>query len=112
MLRKSDVVGRYGGEEFVILLPEIDPATAVGIAEKLRLALEQKSIQYEGHSIKLAASFGVTGVASSQVIALEELLRCADRALYEAKETGRNRVCLCIPERSVTPGIGGFPDKF
>jgi diguanylate cyclase (GGDEF)-like protein len=97
MLRQSDVIGRYGGEEFVILLPEIEPTTAVGIAEKLRLGLEQKCIQYENHTIELGVSFGVTGVVPPLVVPLEDLLRCADRALYKAKEAGRNQVCICTP---------------
>jgi diguanylate cyclase (GGDEF)-like protein len=97
MLRQSDIIGRYGGEEFVILLPEIDPLTAVGIAEKLRSALEQMHIQYEEHALDLRASFGVTGVMPPEQVALNALQRYADRALYEAKETGRNRVCVSIP---------------
>ncbi len=97
MLRLSDIVGRYGGEEFIILLPETEPAAATRVAQKLRLALEQQRIQYEEHSFGVTASFGVAGVVSSGNISLEELFRCADRAVYEAKETGRNRVCTYDP---------------
>jgi len=97
MLRQSDIIGRFGGEEFVILLPEIEPVTAVSISEKLRSVLEQMWIEYEGHALDMRASFGVTGVVPPGEVVLEDLMRYADRALYEAKETGRNRVCLLTP---------------
>jgi diguanylate cyclase (GGDEF)-like protein len=98
-LRQSDIIGRYGGEEFIILLPETDPPVATALAQRLRLALEQQQMQYEGHIIQVKASFGVTGVVPSTTAVLDDLLRCVDQALYEAKETGRNRVCVCLPSQ-------------
>ncbi len=96
-LRESDILGRFGGEEFVILLPETDQAAAAVIAQKLRMALEQQRIQYEDRSFVVTASFGIAGVASPADASLEELFRRVDKAVYEAKETGRNRVCVCNP---------------
>lgn len=95
VLRQSDILGRFGGEEFVILLPETDQTAAVAFAQKLRMLLEQQRIQYEDSSFIVTASFGVAGVPSPSNASLEELFRRADQAVYEAKETGRNRVCVC-----------------
>ncbi len=97
VLRQSDILGRFGGEEFVILLPGTDQTAAAAIANKLRTELEQRRIEHEDHSFVVTASFGVAGVTSPADASLEELLRRADQAVYEAKETGRNRVCVCDP---------------
>lgn len=96
-LRQADILGRYGGEEFVILLPEIDSKTANTVAERLRQGIEQQSIQFENHSFSITASLGVTSVAFPNNITLEELFQNADRAVYQAKDQGRNRVCACNP---------------
>jgi diguanylate cyclase (GGDEF)-like protein len=87
-------MGRYGGEEFVILLPETTPDEAAALAERLRDALEKMSIQYEGDSIQVRSSFGVSGIVPPEEASLEDLLRNADRALYEAKGAGGNQVCV------------------
>jgi diguanylate cyclase (GGDEF)-like protein len=96
-LRQSDIIGRFGGEEFVILLPGTDQTAAAQFAQKLRSALEQGQVQYEELCFVVTASFGVAGMTSPANASLEELFRCADRAVYEAKETGRNRVCVSKP---------------
>jgi diguanylate cyclase (GGDEF)-like protein len=93
VLRESDVLGRLGGEEFSILLPGTDQAGAAQVAEKLRLAIEANEIQLDSKAIKTTASFGVAAIDSS-ARDIESLLEHADRALYEAKAGGRNRVAV------------------
>jgi diguanylate cyclase (GGDEF)-like protein len=92
-LRKSDIMGRFGGEEFIVLLPETDRAAAIAIAEKMRQALESLMVRFQEQSFRVTASFGVTGVTSPESATPEIFFERADRALYEAKEKGRNRVC-------------------
>jgi len=88
-LRKSDLLGRWGGEEFLLLLPETDEEGARRLAESLRLRLCKE----EHHDVgSVTASFGVAVVQTGESI--DDLLKRADRALYLAKERGRNRVCL------------------
>jgi diguanylate cyclase (GGDEF)-like protein len=91
LLRESDVIGRLGGEEFSVLLPNTDQAGAVEVAEKLRLAIEANEIQLDDKVIKATASFGVAAI-NSVARDIESLLEHADKALYEAKAGGRNRV--------------------
>jgi diguanylate cyclase (GGDEF)-like protein len=86
-IRKTDVFARWGGEEFVLLLPETDIETALHTAEKLRVATENHAFSYIG---KMTASFGVT-----QFIDTDDettFIKRADDALYTAKKNGRNRV--------------------
>jgi diguanylate cyclase (GGDEF)-like protein len=87
--RESDFVGRYGGEEFVALLPDTDTTGARVLAEKLRIALADLTIPDLDHGI--SASFGIAVVPGNAATG-EHLLRAADRALYAAKNAGRNRV--------------------
>jgi diguanylate cyclase (GGDEF)-like protein len=88
-LRKDDVIARWGGEEFVILLPKTNKKAATVVAEKLRNAIKSVKIpQMKGRVI--TASFGVTEVREGE--SLEKVLKRADEALYEAKRNGRDRV--------------------
>jgi len=90
-VRAADLVGRVGGEEFVILLPHTAQPAALAVAEKLRLALAGIEIRAGEEAIRVSASFGVA-TTEAGVHDLDELLRRADKALYTAKEAGRN-VC-------------------
>jgi diguanylate cyclase (GGDEF)-like protein len=90
-LRKGDQAARFGGEEFVIILPGLDEERAVQAAERLRVAVQKHRLVFEGARIPLAASFGVA-VWPADGREAEVLLGAADRALYAAKEGGRNRV--------------------
>jgi diguanylate cyclase (GGDEF)-like protein len=92
-LRKVDSIGRYGGEEFAVLLPETNTASARIIAERLRHATSHEAISTEHGLLTVTISLGVA-VLKDDTTTLEELLECADRALYKAKESGRNRVCV------------------
>lgn len=96
-IRRSDTLARYGGEEFVLLLRDADVATAEHIAEKVRAAVEDTVVDLGGGTYgRISASFGV---ASSATHGSErsKLLRAADRALYAAKQSGRNRVARAVP---------------
>jgi diguanylate cyclase (GGDEF)-like protein len=92
-MRGSDLLGRQGGDEFILLLPEIPPAQAAAVAERLRHAMAQEEVKIEGGEIlRFTATFGVAGREVIGGDALDDLIRAADRALYEAKAAGRNRV--------------------
>jgi diguanylate cyclase (GGDEF)-like protein len=94
MIRATDVLGRLGGEEFLLLLPETPPAVAQAIAERLRQALEQQTVTYEGQTMTVTASFGVTGLDHGGPVSLDALMRQADKAMYAAKAAGRNCVVV------------------
>jgi diguanylate cyclase (GGDEF)-like protein len=87
-IRKSDVCGRMGGEEFAVLLPDTTIDAASSLAEKLRQAIEETPVMHEGVQLRFTASVGV----SSDGYNIDKLLDCADSALYRAKDEGRNRV--------------------
>ena len=90
--REIDRVGRYGGEEFLLLLPGTVLDAAVTFAERLRQRVEQHTFSYDGGSLKCAMSCGVAAWPHPRVPDAEGMLRAADDALYVAKEVGRNRV--------------------
>ncbi|HNY27587.1 MAG TPA: diguanylate cyclase [Candidatus Sumerlaeota bacterium] len=94
LIRETDVFGRYGGEEFLLLLPNCNARDAQQLAEKLRSGLEREPVTHEYFSLMVTASFGVASTENSEVITSDHLLQHSDRALYRAKETGRNRVCV------------------
>ncbi|HEX5330309.1 diguanylate cyclase [Sulfuricurvum sp.] len=93
ILREIDIIGRIGGEEFAILLPQTDAEEAHHVAERLRIAISEGQIKLEGAQPKFTASFGVVA-AGGGFTEIDALLNQADTALYEAKESGRNRVCI------------------
>jgi predicted signal transduction protein with EAL and GGDEF domain len=89
---KVDRVGRYGGEEFMLLLPGTVLDAAVTFAERVRKEVEARTFTFDGGTLKRTASFGVSGWPHPRIVDCEALVRAADDALYVAKETGRNRV--------------------
>ena len=94
----SDWMVRYGGEEFLIVLPETPPKGACCMAEHLRTALAQTPIETQGNRIHLTASFGVAGfdcATPDEEISPDRMIKQADKNLYQAKEEGRNRVIAC-----------------
>ena len=97
--RVSDVFGRIGGEEFTILLPDAGHEEGTLIAERIRSTIEETDIMWLGQRIPLTVSIGMLSVAPNVVCNSDELLKNADEALYEAKESGRNRVA----ERKLEP---------
>lgn len=97
---RSDVdwVARYGGEEFIIALPETDVNGGGILAERIRKSIEQRKILMDSREVTITVSFGMTGFdpcTPQEKITAENLIREADRCLYQAKEEGRNRVIVC-----------------
>jgi two-component system, cell cycle response regulator len=93
-VRQYDSIGRYGGEEFLILLPNCGEAESYSQAERLRKHLSQADVRIDETSLRITASFGVTAAVPGEPWTAEGLLRKADEALYAAKKSGRNRVEL------------------
>ncbi|WP_433998858.1 diguanylate cyclase [Endozoicomonas sp.] len=87
-LRQKDLIARYGGEEFVVLLPQTDALRGVQIAERLR----NSASLYKGGPVPLSISLGIAATGPN-TDTLDKLLKEADDALYEAKHSGKNRVC-------------------
>lgn len=99
-LRESDVVGRFGGEEFILILKQSSALKARQIAERCRAAIEDLVIQNEnGRAIRITASFGIA--LATDKLKPQQLLDQADKALYAAKASGRNQI-KCYLE--INPG--------
>ncbi|MCU7842526.1 MAG: diguanylate cyclase [Candidatus Thiodiazotropha sp. (ex Monitilora ramsayi)] len=95
--RPEDIVGRYGGEEFSLIMPHTDIEQAVGMAERLRMEIQQKGYELFTNNRTVTASFGLAELTQS----IDEpmlLINNADDALYKAKEQGRNNVLNWLPE--------------
>ena len=93
-LRRSDVLGRVGCEEFAAFLPDTDAAGAFKVAELLRQSVERLALTIEGQAVAVTASLGVTTYAGGGpgTLSLQDIQRQADEAMYQAKAAGRNRV--------------------
>jgi diguanylate cyclase (GGDEF)-like protein len=90
--REYDTVGRYGGEEFLIILPEVDKQVAILVCNRLRRDIEEHKIEVmEGEKITVTASFGIASFQEDGVLP-DDLLVKADERLYRAKQEGKNRV--------------------
>lgn len=98
--RRQDIVGRLGGEEFAILVPETSRAAAVELADRIRAYLSSMPVMTNGEALTVTASLGVAEAISSDQSARSVLHR-ADQALYRAKHQGRNRVEAAMPEASL-----------
>ncbi len=93
--RGSDLVVRYGGEEFAVLLPSASASIALEVGERLRKCIEQKEVEFDGHRIRVTASLGIAHRSGKDLsFPLAEIMSHADQALYQAKNTGKNRVCF------------------
>jgi diguanylate cyclase len=92
-VRVIDVACRFGGEEFLLMLPSMSPEFAIVRAEQCREAFAQATVEFDGQTIRATMSVGIA-VYPQHGDTLSELTRCADVALYQAKEAGRNRVVL------------------
>jgi diguanylate cyclase (GGDEF)-like protein len=107
-IREFDTVGRWGGEEFIFVLPRTDLADAMSFAERLRSAIEDCSFECGGHTHRVTASFGVADGTDDGMS--HRVVRRADDAMYDAKEAGRNRVRVRpISEVSLQPPTMELP---
>ncbi|HEY1914637.1 MAG TPA: GGDEF domain-containing protein [Streptosporangiaceae bacterium] len=103
LLRDYDLIGRFGGEEFCVLLPQTTPAEAAHTAERLRTRLAQLTVPAaDGNALGVTVSIGVAALPASRCD-LEELIAAADAALYRAKREGRDRVRITT-DQSLDPG--------
>lgn len=100
--RDADVVGRYGGEEFVLVLPNTDAAGAKELAERIRRRLETTPVQTQAGPLTVTMSLGVSAFPTHGAT-LEALVKSGDEALYEAKHAGRNRVVMAGLDKQTTP---------
>jgi diguanylate cyclase (GGDEF)-like protein len=91
-LRASDAIGRYGGEEFLIVLSECDTAGALQVAERLRCSVACGPVNSVAGPLPITVSLGVAAVGKGESANLDKLMLAADKALYRAKRAGRNRV--------------------
>jgi two-component system chemotaxis response regulator CheY len=97
-VRGGDYVGRWGGEEFLIALPGADPIQCAEVAERCRGLIAAQRIRLEsGEVLSVTASFGSASTEGTDRQDLMSLIQCADKALYWAKESGRNRVKIYVP---------------
>ena len=93
-LRANTIIGRLGGEEFGIILPGVDVEGAKAVAERLRRIIENRKVHIDEYIIDYTASFGVTQVKENDTV--EDIIDRADKALYEAKKAGKNKVVVKI----------------
>jgi diguanylate cyclase (GGDEF)-like protein len=96
-VRAYDSVGRFGGEEFIVVLPETNEADAFSVAERIRLRIAEKDANVDGISISFAISQGLATCTGDESV--DNLIAMADRALYRAKENGRNRVEKALAQK-------------
>jgi diguanylate cyclase (GGDEF)-like protein len=100
--REHDLVARWGGEEFILLLPETDLEGAAALAERIRERVESSGHQHEGHVLRVTMTFGVSECGVDET--LDDCVGRADRALYAGKTLGRNRV-IADAAGTATPAL-------
>ena len=93
-LRPTDVIGRFGGEEFVVALPNTGPDDAKAVAERLKMQVAELPLKEEMSELSLSITIGIA-IANTEEVDLEALISRADQALYVGKRDGRNRVVMC-----------------
>ncbi len=107
-VRTYDTVGRYGGEEFLIIAPATDGPGSLALAERIRQAVEQPAIDTDTGLVSVTASCGVATSGAENPIPANELLKLADEALYRAKAAGRNR---CELAGGFSEGVAEAKDR-
>lgn len=91
-LRQEDIIGRLGGDEFIIIMPYTDAEEAVGVARKIQEALTKEGLQHENYEISMTISLGITEAKLTDHS--EEVLKRTDIAMYQSKRSGRNRISV------------------
>lgn len=104
VLRVVDLVGRYGGEEIMVLMPQTDQGGARHVAERLRQQIAQTGIRVDNATLSVTVSLGIAACAVGEPTNLDTLIDRADQALYIAKQTGKNRVVLWQHENQAMVG--------
>lgn len=93
-VRQIDIVGRLGGEEFLVVMPHTATASAVPVAERIRQAVQHWPFPINGKNVSVTISLGVAAFPVDKIMNKSDLLKTADDALYEAKRTGKNRTVV------------------
>ena len=93
-LRQTDVLARYGGDEFIVLLPHTESPGALEVAERIRRAIEATPLEISGNKVPITVSVGVASYPEHGS-ELPTIMSGADQALYKSKKEGRNRVSVC-----------------
>jgi diguanylate cyclase (GGDEF)-like protein len=96
-VRPQDIVCRYGGEEFLVIVHDIDEAGCIAVGERICSGLRKLPMQTEGESFPATISVGVALRERGDAVSAEDLIALADKALYESKRAGRDRVTVCRP---------------
>jgi len=91
-MRSYDCVGRYGGEEFLIVVPDSELHDIYKQAERIRLAIQAEPIMFQNQAVSVTTSLGITDNRFGKQGSLEKIIENADKALYQAKRNGRNQV--------------------
>ena len=92
-VRTTDIVCRYGGEEFAMIFPETHLNLAVKVADRIRIEIANNSLVIDDEEIKLTASMGASVYMKTSVLDIDEFVDSVDKYLYEAKQSGRNCIC-------------------
>ncbi len=100
--RPYDHVGRYGGEEFLAVLPGCNDSNALKLAERLCTCVNQEGIRIEEGLVKVSISLGIVTCFNTAQLKIDSIIQTADKALYQAKDAGRNRAVLGSLEQNVT----------
>ncbi|MGL4614088.1 MAG: diguanylate cyclase [Shewanella sp.] len=101
-LRETDRAGRYGGEEFAVVMPNTSGADAWHFTERLRERIAESTVTFDGLTIKVTVSLGICEIGK-HISSSSNWISCSDKALYEAKQTGRNRSVIYSPEAQAAP---------
>lgn len=102
-MRSYDFFGRYGGEEFLFVVPGCEARNLVAYSERLRHVIESTPYRLGGDDVQVTASFGATALMPGEDVTPDQLIRAADEALYEAKRLGRNKVCYQAAKATSSP---------
>lgn len=103
--RQLDIQCRYGGEEFVVILPSTSLLLASQVAERLREMIAQTEMDVEGNVLRVTASIGLSVYLAHEVNDASSLIKKADECLYQAKNEGRNRVCFKSLEENIEAAV-------